>query len=50
MTKNDYGIMVSGFSVNTLKMVMSGKTNPWDALMDVLLTKRYDAVETKAFA
>lgn len=50
MTKNDYGIMVSGFSVNTLKMVMSGKTNPWDALMDILLTKRYDAVELKAFA
>lgn len=50
MTKNDYGIMVSGFSIQTLKMILSGKTNPWDALMDVLLTKRYDAVETKAFA
>lgn len=50
MTKNDYGIMVSGFSVNTLKAVLSGKTNPWDALMEVLLNKRYDTVETKAFA
>ena len=49
MTKNDYGIMVSGFSANTLKMVLSGKTNPWDALVDTLLTKRYDEVEIRAF-
>lgn len=49
MTQNDFGIMVSGFSVNTLKMVLSGKTNPWDALVDTLLVKRYDKVEQLAF-
>ena len=49
MTKNDYGIMVSGFSTNTLKMVLSGKTNPWDALMEVVLDKRYDKIEELAF-
>ena len=38
-------ILVSGFSVNTLKMVMSGNTNPWDALLGVLDSERYDAVE-----
>lgn len=49
MTKNDYGIMVSGFSVNTLKAVLSGKMNPWDALMEVVLDKRYDKIEELAF-
>lgn len=49
MTKNDYGIMVSGFSTNTLKMILSGKTNPWDALMEVVLDKRYDKIEELAF-
>lgn len=37
--------LVSGFSVNTFKMVLSDKTNPWDALADQLMVKRYDAVE-----
>lgn len=49
MTKNDYGIMVSGFSIQTLKMILSGKTNPWDALMEVVLDKRYDKIEELAF-
>lgn len=38
-------ILVSGFSVNTFKMVLSDKTSPWDALVDQLMVKRYDAVE-----
>ena len=42
-------ILVSGFSVNTLKMVLSGKTNPWDALVDILMVPRYDVIEEKAF-
>ena len=42
-------ILVSGFSVNTLKMVLSGKTNPWDALVDTLMVPRYDVIEEKAF-
>lgn len=49
MTKNDYGIMVSGFSIQILKMILSGKTNPWDALMEVVLDKRYDKIEELAF-
>lgn len=49
MTKNDYGIMVSGFSIQTLKMILSGKPNPWDALMEVVLDKRYDKIEELAF-
>ena len=42
-------ILVSGFSVNTLKMVLSGKTNPWDALVDTLMVPRYDVIEERAF-
>ena len=42
-------ILVSGFSVNTLKMVLSGKTNPWDAFVDTLMVPRYDVIEEKAF-
>lgn len=37
--------LVSGFSVNTFKMVMSDKTNPWDTLVEQLLVKRYNAAE-----
>ena len=41
--------LVSGFSVNTLKMVLSNKTNPWDALVEQLMDKRYDKIEKMAF-
>ena len=37
--------LVSGFSVNTFKMVLSNRTSPWDALVDQLMVKRYDAIE-----
>lgn len=37
--------LVSGFSVNIFKMVMSGKTSPWDALVEQLLIERYDKAE-----
>ena len=36
--------LVSGFSPNIAKMVMSGRTDPMDALMDMLNVPRYDAV------
>ena len=50
MKENENGvILVSGFSVNTLKMVLSGKTSPWDALVDTLMVPRYDVIEEKAF-
>lgn len=53
MVENELGcILVSGFSVNTLKMVMSNKTDPYEALIEVLDAERYNQVElaaTKAF-
>lgn len=46
VTSNKAGvILVSGFSVNTVKMVMSGSTDPWEALKGVLDSERYDAVQ-----
>lgn len=41
--------LVSGFSINTFKMVMSDKTSPWDALVEQLLDTRYDAAENCLF-
>jgi hypothetical protein len=44
--ENDLGVaLVSGFSVNIAKMVMSGKTDPFECLLETLNSKRYDAVE-----
>lgn len=37
-------ILVSGFSVNILDMVMSGKTDPFDVLTEKLDTKRYENI------
>ena len=46
VTSNEAGvILVSGFSVNNVKMVLSGDINPWSALKSVLDSKRYDAIE-----
>lgn len=42
MTQNENGvILVSGFSVNIIKQVLSGKTAPRDALIDVLNADTY---------
>lgn len=35
-------ILVSGFSPMAAKMVFTGKTNPWEALLDVLNSERYN--------
>ena len=44
--ENDLGVaLVSGFSVNVAKMVMSGKTDPFECLTEVLNSERYDPVE-----
>ncbi len=44
--ENDLGVaLVSGFSTNICKMVMSGKTDPYKCLVETLMSKRYDAVE-----
>lgn len=37
--------LVSGFSANNYKMIMSDKLDPWLALMDVLNSKRYDIID-----
>lgn len=42
-------ILVSGFSANTFKMVQSNCCDPWLALVEALLDKRYDAIEIAAF-
>ena len=49
ITVDERGVMVSGFSVNTLKMVMSGRTDPIYAILDVICTERYTPFE-KALA
>lgn len=48
--ENALGVaLVSGFSPNVAKMVMSGKLDPYEALMETLNGERYDAVR-KALA
>lgn len=46
LKENENGvILVSGFSPNTLKMVMSGELDPYKALISVLDSPRYEPVE-----
>ena len=50
VSSNEAGvILVSGFSVNNVKMILSGELNPWTALKSVLDSDRYQPVE-KALA
>ena len=44
--ENEMGVaLVSGFSVNIAKMVMSGKLDPYECLLEQLNTERYQPVE-----
>ena len=44
--ENDLGVaLVSGFSVNVVKMVMSGKNDPFECLLETLNSERYAPVE-----
>ena len=44
--ENDMGVaLVSGFSVNIAKMVMSGKLDPYDCLLETINAERYQPVE-----
>lgn len=44
--ENDLGVaLVSGFSVNVAKMVMSGKTDPFECLLETLNSERYAPIE-----
>lgn len=38
-------VLLSGYSPNAMKMVMSGKLDPYACLVDTLMSPRYDAVE-----
>lgn len=44
--ENELGVaLVSGFSVNVVKMVMSGKLDPFECLLETLNSKRYAPIE-----
>jgi len=44
--ENDMGVaLVSGFSVNICKMIMSGKTDPYECLLETINSERYQPVE-----
>lgn len=44
--ENALGVaLVSGFSVNVCKQIMSGKTNPYECLLETIMSPRYDIVE-----
>lgn len=44
--ENDLGVaLVSGFSVNIVNMVMSGKLDPFECLLDVLNAERYAPID-----
>lgn len=43
--ENELGVaLVSGFSVHIAKMVMSGKLDPFEALVEQLMSPRYEAI------
>lgn len=43
--ENDLGVaLVSGFSPNICKMVMSGKTDPYECLLETLHSERYEPI------
>jgi hypothetical protein len=45
MKENEQGVtLVSGFSQNIIKTVMSGKLDPWEALKETLDSERYSQV------
>lgn len=46
--ENDLGVaLVSGFSVNVVKMVMSGKLDPYEVLVEQLMSPRYECITLK---
>ena len=46
MQKNELGlILCSGFSINNLKMFMSGDIDPYKILLDIINSERYNKVE-----
>ena len=46
VSSNEVGVkLVSGFSVNNVKMILSGKLNPWLSLKEILDSPRYSLIE-----
>ena len=46
LTENDLGVaLVSGFSQNVLKMVMSCKYNPYEVLVETITGERYEPIK-----
>ena len=46
LLENELGVaLVSGFSQNVLKMVMSGKLNPYEVLVETITNPRYDSIK-----
>lgn len=44
--ENDLGVaLVSGFSLNIAKMVMSGQTDPYECLLEQLMSERYAKIQ-----
>lgn len=47
---NENGVLlISGFSQNVLSMVMNGKTDPWEALVEELKSERYESIPLVTF-
>lgn len=47
---NENGVLlISGFSQNVLSMVMNGKTDPYDALIEELNDERYESIPLVSF-
>lgn len=48
LVENELGVaLVSGFSQNVLKMVMTNNLNPYDILVETITSPRYDAIVCK---
>ena len=46
LVENELGVaLVSGFSQNVLKMVMTNNLNPYDILIETITSPRYDAIK-----
>lgn len=47
MVENEMGVsLVSGYSINNIKMIMNSQLDPMSNLLSVLNTERYDVIET----
>lgn len=46
VSENEFGVaLVSGFSTNNVKLVLSGKLDPWEILNEILDSERYSVID-----